>query len=318
METILIIEDTCELRESIAEVLTLEGYQVIQADSGTRGIELARQHLPDLILCDIMMPGADGYEVLKNLKNENEQGPFAFIYMSALEDRKSIRDGMSLGADDYLPKPFTIDELLTAVRIRLEKQSSVEYRIKSRIESIEKELQNGISTLQTQLASQKSILDVVMEEKVLVTGQLKEKQDQLMQDALRAIEINSIFQEMSAQLTTALQTELTIEQRTTLTRLRNKLRNRSILLNNQTLFLFKFDQTYPNFKYSMLSKYPKLKKHDLVLLAAMYIHLDTSQLATILNISSESVRKKRYRLKLKMDLGKEVELADVIHQFKDR
>ncbi len=318
MDTILIIEDALQLRTSIAEVLTAEGFQVLQADNGIDGIEIAREWQPDLILSDIMMPGADGYEVLKSLRHEDGQLQFPFIFISALEDRKNVRDGMELGADDYLIKPFTVDELLKAVMVRLEKHRSIEMRFKLRIESIELELQEGIAELEGKFNSQKGTLDQVVAEKAKVEVQLKEKQDQLMQDALRSIEINSTLQQMSSHLTSALQrSNLSEDQRRILTDLRNRLRNRSILLNNQTVFLFKFEQTYPNFKHSLLLKNSKLKKQDLVLLAATYMQLDTNQLGTILNISSESVRKKRYRLKLKIGLKRDQELTDFIFRLAD-
>ena len=318
MDTILIIEDALQLRTSIAEVLSAEGFRVIQADNGISGIAMAKEWQPDLILSDIMMPGADGYEVLNSLKLADGQLQYPFIFISALEDRKNVRDGMELGADDYLIKPFTVDELLKAVKVRMEKHRSIETRIKLRIESIEQELQEGISELERRINSQKGTLDLVVAEKAKVEVQLKEKQDQLMQDALRSIEINSTLQEMSAHLTSALQrNNLSEEQRRTLSDLRNRLRNRSILLNNQTVFLFKFEQTYPNFKHSLLLKNPKLKKQDLVLLAATFMQLDTNQLGTILNISSESVRKKRYRLKLKIGLKRDQELTDFIFRLAD-
>jgi len=318
MDTILIIEDALQLRTSIAEVLTAEGFQVLQADNGIDGIEIAREWQPDLILSDIMMPGADGYEVLKSLRHEDGQLQFPFIFISALEDRKNVRDGMELGADDYLIKPFTVDELLKAVMVRLEKHRSIEMRFKLRIESIELELQEGIAELEGKFNSQKGTLDQVVAEKAKVEVQLKEKQDQLMQDALRSIDINSTLQQMSSHLTSALQrSNLSEDQRRILTDLRNRLRNRSILLNNQTVFLFKFEQTYPNFKHSLLLKNSKLKKQDLVLLAATYMQLDTNQLGTILNISSESVRKKRYRLKLKIGLKRDQELTDFIFRLAD-
>lgn len=316
MDTILIIEDAIQLRTSIAEVLTAEGFRVLEADNGIAGIGMAREWQPDLILSDIMMPGADGYEVLKSLKLEDGQLQFPFIFISALEDRKNVRDGMDLGADDYLIKPFTVAELLKAVKVRLEKHRSIEMRFKLRIESIELELQEGIAELENRFNSQKGTLDQVVAEKAKVEVELKEKQDQLMQDALRSIEINSTLQEMSSHLTSALQrSNLSEDQRRTLTDLRNRLRNRSILLNNQTVFLFKFEQTYPNFKHSLLLKNSKLKKQDLVLLAATFMQLDTNQLGTILNISSESVRKKRYRLKLKIGLKRDQELTDFIFRL---
>ena len=313
METILVIEDTFELRQNIAEVLILEGYNVFQAATGLEGIDNALANKPDLILCDIMMPGADGYEVLQTLKSRTGQMHIPFIYISALEDRKNIREGMELGADDYLVKPFTIEELLKAIRVRLDKQRSIDERITLRIEAIELELRTGISQLKEQVKSQSSLLDRAFADKEEMTFKLREKQEQLMHDALRSIEINNILHEMTVQLTHALNDKhLTEQQHRTMTDLRNRLRNRSILLNNQTVFLFKFEQTYPGFRHSLLRLFPKLKKQDLVLLATTYLHLDTNQLGNILNITPESVRKKRYRLKLKMGLTSEQELGDFI------
>jgi len=316
VDKILIIEDTTELRESIAEVLILENYSVIQASNGSMGIQLAQEHLPDLILCDIMMPEADGFQVLQSLKNEHNHLTIPFIFISALDERKNVREGMDLGADDYLIKPFSIEELLRAVKVRLDKHRSVESRIKMGIESIERELQNGISGLENEIVVQKSLLDKVTSEKEQIATQLKEKHEQLMRDALRTIEINTTLTQMSSQLTEALQKKgLTDEQHKILTELRNKLRNKSILLNNQTVFQLKFDQTHPEFKKNVLLKYPKLKKQDMVLLSSTFLQLDSNQLGIILSISPESVRKKRYRLKMKMGLGKDQELADFIRHL---
>jgi DNA-binding response OmpR family regulator len=187
MYTILIIEDTKELRENIAEVLVCEGYRVIQAENGTTGIELALQHTPDLILCDIMMPGPNGFEVLSSLKEKGERLQVPFIFISALDERKDIREGMGLGADDYLVKPFTIKELLTVVQVRIDKHQSLESRIKNRIESIESELLKDISELLSVVDSQKTQLKEEVFQKELATEKLKEKQAMLMQDALRSI-----------------------------------------------------------------------------------------------------------------------------------
>ncbi len=318
METILIIEDTSQLRESIAEVLTNEGFRVLQADNGLAGIVLAIENMPDLILCDIMMPEADGFEVLNALKSDQGQLEAPFIFITALEDRKNVREGMERGADDYLIKPFTIEELLRTVNVRLEKRRSMESRFHLRIEAIERELQAGIEELNNTIGAQKSLIEKVAGDKELADLKLKEKQDQLMEDALRSIAINSTLQDMSAQLTHLLQKELPDDQRKTLIDLRNRLRNKSILLNNQTVFLFKFEQTYPNFKQRLLLRNPKLKKQELVLLAASYIHLDTQQMGTILNITAESVRKKRYRLKQKMGSIVEQELSDLFGQTDNR
>ena len=316
METILIIEDTFQLRENIAEVLTMEGYSVLQADNGDTGVQLAKEYSPDLILCDIMMPGSDGFEVLQQLKDRDGQIQFPFIFISALEERKKVREGMELGADDYLVKPFSIDELLKTVSVRLEKHKSIEFRIKSGIDKIEEELKNGIAELENEIEKQKNQLNEVTSEMDQIAGLLSLKEDQMMKDTLRTIEINTTLMQMSAQLTDALQkTGISEEQHKILTSLRNRLRNKAVLLNNQTIFQLKFDQLHPNFKLSLMLRYPNLKKQDLVLLSTTYLHLDTFQQGIILSITSESVRKKRYRLKLKMGLDKDVELADAIRNI---
>ena len=320
METILIIEDTLQLRENIAEVLTMEGFRVLQADNGTTGVQIAMEQFPDLVLCDIMMPGPDGYEVLQMLKRPDGQIRYPFIFISALDERKNVREGMELGADDYLIKPFTISELLKAVRVRLERHRSIESRIRSEIDQIEQELQKGMSELENIIEEQKNLLDEVISEKDKIAGELGLKEDQLMKDALRAIEINTTFMQMSDQLTNALQQpDLSEEQHKILTGLRNRLRNKNILLNNQTIFQIKFDLLFPNFKTILLLKYPELKKQDLVLLSSTYLNLDTFQQGMILNITAESVRKKRYRLKFKMGLNNSQEIRDVLRttDFRD-
>ena len=121
MKKLLIIEDDKILRETTAEILELENYEVFCAANGAEGIELAHNKLPDLIICDIMMPGMDGYEVLELLSNNNKTKHIPFIFMSAKTELKEIRKGMDLGADDYLTKPVEEELLLSAIESRLAK-----------------------------------------------------------------------------------------------------------------------------------------------------------------------------------------------------
>lgn len=123
IKTILVIEDEPELLEALSEMLTFEGFRVISAADGMEGIEQARKNIPDLILCDIMMPGMDGFEVLQNLKNDLATALIPFIFLTALSEQNTIRSGMSLGADDYIVKPFLRRELLDAIRSRLDKSA---------------------------------------------------------------------------------------------------------------------------------------------------------------------------------------------------
>ena len=116
---ILLIEDHTPLRENLRDMLTLEGFRVIEAADGRRGLDAAREHRPDLVLCDIMLPGMDGHDVLLYLRREAATHAMPFVFLTAKGTPPDIREGMNLGADDYLPKPVTRAELLKAVRTRL-------------------------------------------------------------------------------------------------------------------------------------------------------------------------------------------------------
>ncbi|MEO6406064.1 MAG: response regulator [Ferruginibacter sp.] len=120
---ILLIEDNNEIRENTAEILELANYQVTTAVNGKVGVEKALENIPDLIVCDVMMPVLDGYGVL-HLVNKNEKlAVLPFIFLTAKSERSDFRKGMELGADDYITKPFTDIELLTAIESRLKKQA---------------------------------------------------------------------------------------------------------------------------------------------------------------------------------------------------
>ncbi|MFP4095959.1 MAG: response regulator [Cyclobacteriaceae bacterium] len=121
MKKILLIEDNRDVRETTADILELADYEVVTAESGKEGVKLAQQHRPDIIICDIMMPGLDGYGVLHILSRKKETAGIPFIFLTAKSERTDIRKGMNLGADDYLTKPFEETELLDAVETRLRK-----------------------------------------------------------------------------------------------------------------------------------------------------------------------------------------------------
>jgi len=123
MKTVLIIEDDTVLRENTAELLELSNYKVITACEGKTGIDIAKKQLPDIIVCDIMMPGLDGYETLKILAQNKTTKCIPFIFLSAKTEHRDIRKGMNMGADDYITKPFTEEELVSAIESRLAKAS---------------------------------------------------------------------------------------------------------------------------------------------------------------------------------------------------
>lgn len=122
MATILVVDDHQDIRENVAEILTLAGYQALEAENGKKALEIARAQKPDLIVCDIMMPELDGYGVLHLMRKNPETEHIPFIFLTAKTERSDFRKGMEMGADDYITKPFEDVELLTAVEIRLKKQ----------------------------------------------------------------------------------------------------------------------------------------------------------------------------------------------------
>ncbi len=125
MTTILVIEDEAAIRENLTDLLEAEGYEVVSAANGRLGVQLARQHLPDLILCDILMPELDGYGVYQELRQDPVTAIIPFIYLTAKANQADIRAGMALGADDYLIKPFTREDVLQAIATRLAKRTVV-------------------------------------------------------------------------------------------------------------------------------------------------------------------------------------------------
>lgn len=121
MKKILLIEDNTEVRENTSEIISLANYNVLTAENGKVGVELAQKEKPDLIICDIMMPELDGYGVLHILSKKPETAGIPFIFLTAKTEKNDVRKGMNLGADDYLTKPFDDTELLNAIEVRLKR-----------------------------------------------------------------------------------------------------------------------------------------------------------------------------------------------------
>lgn len=123
MTKILVIEDDESIRASIVDILTLSDYEVEAAIDGVDGVAKAQAYDPDIILCDVMMPKLDGHGVLEEIKKIPSLSRVPFMFLTAKSNIQDIREGMLLGADDYLPKPFSGDELLSAIQTRLERHA---------------------------------------------------------------------------------------------------------------------------------------------------------------------------------------------------
>jgi two-component system response regulator AtoC len=125
MPSILVVDDDPVLLQNVSELLAEEGYDAISASNGADAVALAKARAPDLVVCDIAMPGMDGYEVLAALRAQPATTRLPFIFLSARAERNEVRAGMNLGADDYVTKPFQLLELLEAIRARLRRVSSL-------------------------------------------------------------------------------------------------------------------------------------------------------------------------------------------------
>jgi diguanylate cyclase (GGDEF)-like protein len=167
MTTILVIEDELPIRELIAEMLMLEDFEVLQAGNGREGIEIAQSQCPNLIICDVMMPVLDGYGVLTALQQDTSTASIPFVFLTARGTKQDIRYGMNLGADDYLIKPFTQDELLDAISIRLRKQANSLQQYRSELESKQEQLDyllyhDPLTQLPNQLSLQDKFQQIVV------------------------------------------------------------------------------------------------------------------------------------------------------------
>jgi DNA-binding NarL/FixJ family response regulator len=126
MKKILIIEDEPEMRRNIVALLRYKGYKPVAAENGCAGVERARREIPDLILCDVMMPELDGFEVLRALQSDATLALIPFIFLTAKGEKDDLRSGMNLGADDYLTKPVGNDDLIRAIETRLRRAAQQE------------------------------------------------------------------------------------------------------------------------------------------------------------------------------------------------
>ncbi|MFO1498246.1 MAG: response regulator transcription factor [Verrucomicrobiota bacterium] len=121
MKKILVIEDEAETLDNILLMLEMEGFKAISASNGRAGVALAKKEMPDVILCDVSMPELDGYGVLESLRADGATTSIPFIFLTARSDKKDLRTGMNLGADDYLTKPASAEEVLAAINTRLDR-----------------------------------------------------------------------------------------------------------------------------------------------------------------------------------------------------
>jgi signal transduction histidine kinase len=180
---ILVIEDERYLLEDIVEMLQYTNYDVFGAHNGVQGLKVALEQQPDLIVCDIMMPEMNGYDVLQRVRANPDTASVPFVFLTAKADRDSMRQGMELGADDYLTKPFTSSELLTAISARLKRHSDIVERSEHHLEYVKQQLARMVThELRTPLISINTVLNIISRQ----IGQLTTSEMQELIDTIDA------------------------------------------------------------------------------------------------------------------------------------
>jgi len=171
MKKILLIEDDKIMRENTAEILELTHYAVTVAPNGKKGVQIAKELTPDLIICDIMMPELDGYGVLHILSKDPVTSCIPFIFLTAKAEKSEMRKGMDLGADDYLTKPFEETELLNAIETRLKKNEVLKKEFGRNIEGLNRFLDEakGIEELKT-LSQKRPVMSFKKKEVIFHEG----------------------------------------------------------------------------------------------------------------------------------------------------
>jgi len=315
MKSILIIEDNKSLMEEMYEALIYEGFQVFKTDTGEKGIAHALRYQPDLILCDIMMPEMDGYEVLKKLRQHVKTKLTPFIFITSLADREHFRAGMEQGADDYLTKPFTLNELNRAIKIRLEKYYNSQ--IGTEIGNIEKNINSRLNALKQHIVVQQTQIEEISETNNQLDEQIKTKDTELFEEVLKAVETSNTLHLLRGQIEKEITREdITQTQINILKDLLNKIDRIKNKKDSWRIFLIKFNQVYPDFIANITQQFPSLTQLDLTLISSILFNLNSNQVASMLNISNDSVRKSRYRLKKKLKLSSEESLIKYIHGFR--
>lgn len=195
MKTILVVDDAPFILESTKTLLKFEGYEVLTARDGEEGLEIVNSQKPDLILCDISMPKLDGYGVLKAIRNNPATARTPFIFLTAFTERQNIRTGMQLGADDFLVKPYSRDELITSINAQIQKSFLQEKVIEEKVHEVSKSvtrvLPHEFRTVLNQIMGSAKFLQNSPEK--LLAEEIKELASDIIHSSKRLIKITENY-----------------------------------------------------------------------------------------------------------------------------
>lgn len=204
MSTILVIEDEPDIQENLADLLDAAGYDTLIAADGAEGVERARKHQPDLILCDVMMPRLNGFEVLERVRSDEALSGTPFIFLTAKSEARDLRRGMTTGADDYLTKPFQAVELFAAVETRLERFGQLQRKQEQRMTELQQSISQVIPhELRTPLVAIEGFASLLKEDwATLEEEQAKDMLGEVLgatERLKRLVERNALFAQVTSQ-----------------------------------------------------------------------------------------------------------------------
>src|SRR3989339_2285110 len=195
MKKILVIDDAEYILDSTSTLLRFEGYEVFTASDGLTGVEIASNVTPDLILCDISMPGLDGYGVLEKVRNLPNTTTTPFIFLTALTEKKNMRTGMEKGADDYIVKPYTRNELIAAIDAQWKRHTLIEKHVQDKVDKVGKSviyaLPHEFRTVLNEVINSARYINNSADE--IETKEVKELAGDIISSALRLIKIAENF-----------------------------------------------------------------------------------------------------------------------------
>ena len=311
IKSILVIEDEEDLRDELIDILSFEGFNPIGASDGKQGVYLAKKFLPDLIICDIMMPNMDGIEVLKSINKMPQTEGIPFIFLTALSTHANIRQGMALGADDYLVKPFSISDLLDSINVRERKAKKLEDRIEKTISNLIENVENRFPDL-----NPAELADIGFDHDLYENSNSKNPFSNISSELLKLIEVSSTLDSLLKIIDKSLSSDnLSEKEEDTFIALRNRLIEPSVISDARNVFLSRFDKYRPGYLESIKMKHPSLSNNELLLCCSVHLKHTGRQTAQIFGIETSSVYKNKYRLKLKLGLGKNSKIESYLESF---